>query len=83
MNAWEVWGKVSVFLVPIGAAWLVIMRKQYELAMQDKKLTWWEIRCLFLDGLKAIPTAILNGIIGTISKGKSGVKLLKSKMRHG
>lgn len=64
MDAKSIWLIVEPFIILAIIAWIALMKKQYDLAMEDKKLTWWEARCLFIEGVKMIPSAILSGFKG-------------------
>lgn len=64
MDAVDIWAIVAPFATLAGVAWIAIMRLQYDLAMEDEKLTWWEVRCLFIESFKSIPKAIMTGFKG-------------------
>jgi len=58
---------IASVLSPIGLAWLALMKKQYDLAKTadsdgGEKITWYEIRGLFLDGWRTIPDALKDAL---------------------
>jgi len=58
---------LATILSPIGMTWMVLMKGQYAAARDlasdgGSKITWWEIRCLFIDSFRTMPDAIKDGI---------------------
>lgn len=57
----------AAVLSPLGIAWLGLMKKSYDAAKAPDsdggcKITWWEIRGMFIDAWKNIPDSIKEAI---------------------
>lgn len=59
-----IWAFIGPFAGAAFVAWMALMRKQSDLAMEDKKLTWWEVRGLFISIWASIPPAFIAGFTG-------------------
>jgi len=60
----DIWAVVAPFATLAAVGWLALIRKQYKLAIADKKLTWWEARCLFIACFTSIWPALKAGFKG-------------------